>query len=58
MSGSSVESVAPTTLVIDNHDPFAYNLVRPVGVQFHPESILTDSGKQLAENVCFQCNTT
>jgi len=29
-----------------------------VGVQFHPESILTDGGKRLIENFCLQCNTT
>ncbi|QGA83314.1 aminodeoxychorismate/anthranilate synthase component II [Halomicrobium sp. LC1Hm] len=29
-----------------------------VGVQFHPESILTDGGKTMIENFCLQCNTT
>jgi anthranilate synthase component 2 len=29
-----------------------------VGVQFHPESILTDGGKTMVENFCLQCNTT
>jgi anthranilate synthase component 2 len=29
-----------------------------VGVQFHPESILTDHGKTMVENFCLSCNTT
>jgi len=29
-----------------------------VGVQFHPESILTDHGKTMVENFCLACNTT
>jgi len=29
-----------------------------VGVQFHPESILTDHGKTMIENFCLSCNTT
>ena len=29
-----------------------------VGVQFHPESILTDHGKTMVENFCLTCNTT
>ena len=29
-----------------------------VGVQFHPESILTDHGKTMVENFCLKCNTT
>jgi len=28
-----------------------------VGVQFHPESILTDHGKTMVENFCLSCNT-
>ena len=28
-----------------------------VGVQFHPESILTESGKTMVENFCLQCTT-
>jgi len=29
-----------------------------VGVQFHPESILTEAGKTMVENFCLQCTTT
>jgi anthranilate synthase component 2 len=29
-----------------------------VGVQFHPESILTEGGKTMVENFCLSCNTT
>ena len=29
-----------------------------VGVQFHPESILTEHGKTMVENFCLQCTTT
>jgi len=28
-----------------------------VGVQFHPESILTEGGKTMVENFCLQCTT-
>ncbi|MFC7021317.1 MULTISPECIES: anthranilate synthase component II [Haloarcula] len=29
-----------------------------VGVQFHPESILTEHGKTMVENFCLRCTTT
>ncbi|MFQ3318588.1 MAG: anthranilate synthase component 2 [Natronomonas sp.] len=29
-----------------------------VGVQFHPESILTDTGERMVETFCAQCSTT
>ncbi len=29
-----------------------------VGVQFHPESILTDAGERMVERFCRQCSTT